>query len=95
MRRKASNKLVLYRLCAQVTAYSAVCIPNSLKEVYSIQFMCAFLVNGKTYFSVIAEFYTKDEWLEQKMLASQSLEGLSDFEASKFKDGIYNKLGFT
>lgn len=35
--------------------------------------------------SVIAEFYTKDEWLEQKMLASQSLEGLSDFEASKIK----------
>lgn len=35
--------------------------------------------------SVIAEFYTKDEWLEQKMLASQSLEGVSDFEASKIK----------
>lgn len=35
--------------------------------------------------SVIAEFYTKDEWLEQKMLASQSLEGLSDFEAAKIK----------
>ena len=34
---------------------------------------------------IIAEFYTKDEWLEQKMLASQSIEGLSDFEASKIK----------
>lgn len=35
--------------------------------------------------AVIAEFYTKDEWLEQKMLACQSPDGLSDFEASKIK----------
>lgn len=34
---------------------------------------------------VIAEFYTKDEWLEQCSLAEQSTQGLSDFDASKIK----------
>lgn len=34
---------------------------------------------------VIAEFYTKDEWLEQCSLAEQSIQGLSDFDASKVK----------
>lgn len=34
---------------------------------------------------VIAEFYTKDEWLEQCALAERSIQGLSDFDASKVK----------
>lgn len=34
---------------------------------------------------VVAEFYTKDEWIEQETLARQSLDGLSDVEASKIK----------
>lgn len=34
---------------------------------------------------VVAEFYTKDEWLEQCSLATQQIAGLSDFEASKVK----------
>ena len=34
---------------------------------------------------VIAEFYTKDEWLEQCALAEQSIQGLSEFDASKVK----------
>lgn len=34
---------------------------------------------------VVAEFYTKDEWLEQCVLATQSLDGLSEFEESKVK----------
>lgn len=34
---------------------------------------------------VVAEFYTKDEWIEQETLARQSFEGLSDIEASKIK----------
>lgn len=34
---------------------------------------------------VIAEFYTKDEWLEQCTLAERSIQGLSDFDASKVK----------
>lgn len=34
---------------------------------------------------VIAEFYTKEEWLEQCALAEQSIQGLSDFDASKIK----------
>ncbi len=34
---------------------------------------------------VIAEFYTKDEWLEQQSLAEQALQGLSELDASKVK----------
>ena len=34
---------------------------------------------------VIAEFYTKDEWLEQCSLAERSTQGLSDYDASKIK----------
>ena len=34
---------------------------------------------------VIAEFYTKDEWLEQQSLAEQTLQGLSELDASKVK----------
>lgn len=34
---------------------------------------------------VEAEFYTKDEWLEQCSLAEQSVQGLSEFDASKIK----------
>ena len=34
---------------------------------------------------VVAEFYTKDEWIEQETLARQSLEGRSDAEVSKIK----------
>lgn len=34
---------------------------------------------------VIAEFYTKDEWLEQCTLAEQSIQGLSEIDASKVK----------
>lgn len=34
---------------------------------------------------VVAEFYSKDEWIEQCTLAEQPLQGLSDFEASRVK----------
>lgn len=34
---------------------------------------------------LIAEFYTKDEWSEQEMLSSQSIEGLSEIEVSRIK----------
>ena len=34
---------------------------------------------------VVVEFYTKDEWLEQCELASRSMEGLSEYDASRIK----------
>ena len=72
--------------CGKSTFLNAFVFENDILPAATTPMTAALSVitYGETA-KVIAEFYTKDEWLEQCTLAEQSIQGLSDLEASKVK----------
>ena len=95
--------------CGKSTFLNAFVFENDILPAATTPMTAALSVitYGETA-KVLVEFYTKDEWLEQCAFAEQSIQGLSDLEASKvtaakelveksapIKDSIEDYLGKT